>query len=152
VATDVPGSPRTTPLDRHGKLVDAMHAFVVRISGTAVLTSSMFLLCTGQAGATPTVTGQTYAEAASTLSSAGFKPIVAVTVGDRLPKEKCLVVSQRGQSVAQKGSHSVAGPTVALSLNCDNQEASATKPGFSGASPEGRAAKAADAAAATTSP
>jgi hypothetical protein len=152
VSIDAPGSPSTTPPDRYGKLVDAMHPFVVRIMGTAALTSSMFLSCTGQAAATPTVTGQTYADAASTLSSAGFKPIVAVTVGDRLPKEKCLVVSQRGESIAQKGSHSVAGTTVALSLNCDNQEASATKPGFSAASPEGRAAKAADAAAATTSP
>jgi hypothetical protein len=37
-----------------------------------------------------------------------------------------------------------------VSLNCDSGEASATKPGFSAASPEGKAAAAAAAAAAAS--
>jgi hypothetical protein len=122
---------------------------IVRIVSTAAFVSAMSLMSTGAAGAAaPRVTGQTYGDASSALSSAGFKAIVAVTVGDQLAKEKCLVVNQRNESVAQRGSHSTAGTTVALSLNCENQQASATKPGFSAASPEGRAAKAAAAAAA----
>jgi hypothetical protein len=129
-------------------LVDAMHSLIVRIASTAALTSSMVLMSAGVAEAAPSVTGQTYGDASAALSSSGFKATVAVTVGDRLPKEKCLVVGQRNESVAQKGTHSTAGKTVALSLNCESQQASATKPGFSAASPEGRAAKAAAAAAA----
>jgi hypothetical protein len=131
-------------------LVEAMRILIVRIAGAAIVASSMLAVFASEARATPSVTGQTYGDASSALSGAGFKPIVAVTVGDRLPKEKCLVVSQRGESVAQAGSHSTAGTTVALSLNCNNPEATATKPGFSAASPEGRAAKAAAAAAAAT--
>jgi hypothetical protein len=129
-------------------LVDAMHSLIVRIASTAALTSSMVLMSTAVADAAPSVTGQTYGDASAALSTSGFTPTVAVTVGDRLPKEKCLVVGQRNESVAQQGTHSTAGKTVALSLNCESQQASATKPGFSAASPEGRAAKAAATAAA----
>jgi PASTA domain len=122
------------------------------MASAATLASVLILTSHGQAGAAPNVTGQTYADASSALSGAGLKAIVAATVGDRLSKNKCLVVSQRNESVAQRGSHSTAGTTVALSLNCDNQPASATKPGFSAASPQGRAAKAAAAASAAAKP
>jgi hypothetical protein len=130
-----------------------MHTLIVRIASAAALTSAMSLMslmstgAAGTAGAAPSVTGQTYGDASAALSGAGFKAIVAVTVGDQLSKEKCLVVSQRNESVAQRGSHSTAGTTVALSLNCENQVASTTKAGFSAASPEGRAAAKAAAAA-----
>jgi hypothetical protein len=140
-------------IDRPRKLVDAMQTLTVRIASTAALTSLMLFLSTGvSAAGAPSVTGQTYGDASAALSSAGFTATVATTVGDRLPKEKCLVVGQRNESVAQNGSHSTGGKTVAVSLNCDNQQASATKPGFSAASPEGRAAKAAAAASAAAQP
>lgn len=125
---------------------------MIRIAGTATLASALILMSNGQADAAPNVTGQTYADASSALSGAGFKAVVAATVGDRLSKNDCLVVNQRNESVAQRGSHSTAGTTVALSLNCDNQQASATKPGFSAASPQGRAAKAAATASASAKP
>ncbi|GAB7071497.1 hypothetical protein [Mycolicibacterium hodleri] len=126
-----------------------LHTTIVRIACPVALTLSMFAMSGGEAGASPSVTGQVFGDASSTLSNAGFKPIVSATFGDQLRKDKCLVVNQRDESVAQKGSHSTSGKTVALSLNCENSRASATKAGFSAASPEGRAAKAAaDAAAA----
>ena len=129
-----------------------MQTSIARLASAAALAASLLATSTGEAGAAPTVTGQSYADASSALSGAGLTAVVASTVGDQLPREKCLVVSQRPESVAQKGSHPTTGTTVALSLNCYNQEASATKTGFSAASPEGRAAKAAaDAAAAAAS-
>ena len=129
-----------------------MRISIVELAGTVALAALLFATSTGEASAAPTVTGQSYADASSALSGAGLQAVVASTVGDQLPREKCLVVSQRPESVAQQGSHSTTATTVALSLNCYNQEASATKTGFSAASPEGKAAKAAaDAAAAATS-
>jgi hypothetical protein len=126
-----------------------LHPSIVRIACPVAMTLSMFAMSNADAGASPSVTGQAFADASSTLTSAGFKPIVSATFGDQLARDKCLVVNQRDESVAQQGSHSTSGKTVALSLNCENPEATATKSGFSAASPEGRAAKAAaDAAAA----
>ncbi|GAB7072062.1 PASTA domain-containing protein [Mycobacterium hodleri] len=128
-----------------------MHAVLMRVAGVTFLALMTYSMSVGPASAAPSVTGQSYADASSALSSAGLTATVATTVGDQLPRDKCLVVNQHNESVAQKGSHSTAGKTVALSLNCYNQEASATKPGFSAGSPEGRAAKAAAAASKKTS-
>lgn len=124
-----------------------MHAKINRIAVMVVLLPSLSTMIAGVATAAPTVTGQTYADASSALSNAGLKAVVASTVGDRLSRDKCLVVNQRAESIAQKGTHSTDAKVVALSLNCDNETASAKKPGFSAASPQARAAKA---AAATT--
>jgi hypothetical protein len=111
----------------------------------AMLLFTLALFGAPLAGASPTVTGQKYSDASSTLSSAGFKAVVASTVGDRLRWPDCVVSAQRDKGVAQQGSHaSVAvGKTVEVTLNCDAQPASATTPGLSAGSPDGRAAKAA---------
>jgi hypothetical protein len=91
----------------------------------------------------PTVTGQKYSDASSTLSSAGFKAVVSSTVGDQLKRPDCVVSGQRDKSAAHVGNHPAASKTVEVTLNCDAQAASAGTPGFSAGSPDGRAAKAA---------
>jgi hypothetical protein len=112
------------------------------VSG-ATLVSTLALVGAPLAGASPTVTGQKYSDASSALSSAGFKVVVASTVGDRLGWSDCVVSAQRDKSSAQQGNHATAGTTVEVTLNCDGQLASATAPGYSAGSPDGRAAKAA---------
>jgi len=111
----------------------------------AMLVFTLALFGAPLAGASPTVTGQKYSDASSTLSSAGFKAVVASTVGDRLRWPDCVVSAQRDKGTAQRGSQAVVGvsKTVEVTLNCDAQPASATTPGLSAGSPNGRAAKAA---------
>lgn len=121
-------------------------AVIRRGVSAAMVVFTLALFGAPLAGASPTVTGQKYSDASSTLSGAGFKVVVASTVGDRLRRSECVVSAQRDKSSAQKGNHSAAGTIVEVSLNCDAQPASATTPGISAGSPDGRAAKAAAAA------
>jgi hypothetical protein len=121
-------------------------ALIWRGVSAAVLLFTLALFGAPLAGASPTVTGQKYSDASSALSSAGFKVAVASTVGDRLRWSDCVVSAQRDKSSAQQGNHGTAGTTVEVTLNCDAQPASATTPGYSAGSPDGRAAKAAAAA------
>jgi hypothetical protein len=113
--------------------------------------ASMILLATGVANAgAPTVVGQKYSDASSAISSAGDTVKVGTTFGDSVSQSDCIVTSQRTKSIPQSGSHPTAGTVVVVSLNCSPHVASATNPGYSAASPQGRAG-AAQAAAASAS-
>jgi hypothetical protein len=96
------------------------------------------------AGPGPDVVGQKYSDAQSALSAAGFAPVVSTTVGDRQPWPDCVVDSQVTRIVpAQENSGGSATNQMLVSLNCDAALASATSPGNSLGSPQGRAAAAA---------
>jgi PASTA domain len=104
-----------------------------------------------QAGSTPDVVGQKYSDAESAISGAGLKPVVSTTVGDRKARPDCLVTNTVARTVPPPENGSgAATDQLLVSLNCDDGEASSKTPGFSAASPEGRAAKAAADAAAKT--
>jgi hypothetical protein len=97
--------------------------------------------------------GQTYADASSAASDAGQTVIVANRVGDKLPQDECIVTRSWDapfvRDVDFQGEFGHASDEVMLSLNCNGDHATATNPGASVASPEGREAKvAADQAAA----
>jgi beta-lactam-binding protein with PASTA domain len=124
--------------------------FIVLGAGVAAAAASMALVGTGVAGAAPDVTGQTFSEASAALSGAGLKAVVSSAVGDQKAQSDCVVTRQRTSSTPQNGSHPSSGTKVLLSLNCYATQSSATSPGYSAASPEGRAAAAAAAAAAAT--
>ncbi len=79
-----------------------MHAVLMRVAGVTFLALMTYSMSVGPASAAPSVTGQSYADASSALSSAGLTATVATTVGDQLPRDKCLVVNQHNESVAQK--------------------------------------------------
>ena len=100
-----------------------------------------------QASSAPNVVGQKYSDATSAISGAGLKAVVSTTVGDQKAWPDCLVSNQVSRTVPPP-ENSSGSPTnqVLVSLNCDDGEASATTPGYSAASPEGKAA-AAEAAA-----
>ncbi|MBJ7341759.1 PASTA domain-containing protein [Mycolicibacterium sp.] len=126
------------------------------LGATAV--SAMFLFGAGvaHAGSTPDVVGQKYSDAQTAISGAGLTAVVSTTVGDQLARPDCMVTNTVARTVpAPENSSGSATNQVLVSLNCEASEASATKPGFSAASPEGRAAAAAaasSAAAATPAP
>ena len=107
-----------------------------------------------QAGSTPDVVGKKYSDAESAISDAGLKPVVSTTVGDQKAWPDCVVTNTVARTVPPpENSGGSATNQLLVSLNCDDGEASAKTPGFSAASPEGKAAKAAaDAAASSTAP
>lgn len=108
--------------------------------------SAMVLFGAGvaQAASAPKVVGQTYSDASSAISGAGFTAVVSTIVGDRKQRDDCLVSNQVERIVpAPANSSGSAKNEVLVSLNCDAGEATAKTPGFSAASPEGKAAAAA---------
>jgi hypothetical protein len=110
----------------------------------------MVLLSTGvaQAGAAPNVVGQKYSDASSAISGAGMHPVVSTVVGDQKAWPDCLVANQVARSVAPpENSSGSATDEVLVSLNCDAAAASPKSPGYSAASPEGKAIAAAAKAA-----
>jgi hypothetical protein len=104
-----------------------------------------------QAASSPSVVGQKYSDAQSTLSGAGFTIVVSNTVGDETARPDCIVTRQQDRTVPPpENTGASASNETLLALNCDAQVASAKSPGNSLASPEGRAAAASAAAAAKT--
>ncbi len=118
----------------------AIPALALAGSGVAVASSS------------PDVTGQKYSDAQSAISGAGFTPVVESTVGDQKAWPDC-VVTRTQQRTVQPPENSSGSATnqLLVSLNCDAGVASATKPGPSAASPQGKAAAAAAASASSGS-
>jgi hypothetical protein len=124
-----------------------------RIAIGAVLTASaataMLLLGSGvaQAKGAPSVVGQKYSDAQTAISGAGFKAVVSTVVGDQKSWSDCLVANQGSRTVpAAVNSSGSATNEVLVSLNCYAAQASGL-PGYSAASPEGKAITAAAASA-----
>jgi hypothetical protein len=110
----------------------ALASLAVAGSGVAVASSS------------PDVTGQKYSDAQSAISGAGFTPVVESTVGDQKAWPDCVVTRTQQRTVQPpENSSGSAINQLLVSLNCDAGVASAAKPGFSAASPQGKAAAAA---------
>lgn len=98
------------------------------------------------------VTGQKYSDAQSALSSAGLKPVVETVVGDQKAWPDCVVTRAQKRTVQPpENSSGSASNEMLVSLNCEAGIATATTPGNSAASPEGRAAAAAAAASKSSS-
>jgi hypothetical protein len=123
---------------------------VLGASATAAAFAALGLAGSGVAVADsgPDVTGQKYSDAQSALSGAGLTPVVASTVGDQKAWPDCVVTRAQKRTVQPPPDSSGSATTQMLvSLNCEAPIASATTPGNSAASPEGRAAVAAAASA-----
>lgn len=108
--------------------------------GAAAVASALF--GTGVAAA-DSYAGQTYSDAASAAGDAGQTVIVAARVGDKLDEGDCVVTRSQTAPFASANDGAHVSNTVQFYLNCNGGYASATNPGASVASPEGRAAKAA---------
>ena len=126
---------------------------VLGVGATAAGLVALAISASGVAAAAGTdVTGQKYSDAQGALSSAGLKPVVQTVVGDQKAWPDCVVTRAQKRTVqAPENSSGSASNEMLVSLNCDAPIASATAPGNSAASPEGKAAAAAAAAAAASS-
>ena len=120
-----------------------MKKSIVLSAGSAVAASALMALVGTGVAAADDYAGQTYADASSAASDAGQTVVVAGRVGDKLSQDDCLVTrSQTAPFIsANDGAHY--DSQVQFYLNCNGGYATATNPGASLASPEGREAKAA---------
>ena len=117
---------------------------VLGVGGAATALAMLAISGSAVASAATDVTGQKYSDAQSALSSAGFKPVVVSTVGDQKAWPDCIVTRTQKRTVQPPADSSGSATSEMLvSLNCDAGVASATSPGNSAASPEGKAAAAA---------
>lgn len=114
------------------------------VGAFAVPVVALALSGVAHAGGSPSVVGQKYSDASGTLTGAGFTPVISTVVGDREAKDNCVVTHQQDhvEAAAVNSSGSATNETL-ISLNCEEAVATATKPGNSLESPEGRAAAAA---------
>ena len=122
--------------------------------GTAGVALGLF--GAGIASAAPDVVGMTYGDAVSAVEDDGGTAKIAVTIGDRqAAMGDCLVTNAIDSPFGRfsEGEFAAADGEVLLTLNCNRGAATATVPGASAASPEGRdfTAKAEEAAAAQQS-
>jgi hypothetical protein len=123
---------------------------VVGVSAAAaVLALGMVGSGVAVADSSTDVTGQKYSDAQGVLSGAGLKPVVESTVGDQKAWPDCIVTrTQKRTLQAPPNSSGSSTSEVLVSLNCNAGVASATAPGNSAASPQGKAAAAAAASSA----
>ena len=91
--------------------------------------------------------GQTYSDASGAIDKAGQKAVIAGSVGSVLAQGDCIVTRSQQADWLKGSNFSPVTDTVLLWLNCNAKLATAGTPGNSLASPEGRAEKAAEAAA-----
>ena len=126
------------------------------VGAAGVAIGALGLFGAGTASAAPDVVGMTYGDAVSKIEDGGGTAKISVTVGDRQDAMgDCLVTNATDAPFVRDtgGSFGHADSEVLLALNCNRGAATATTPGASAASPEGRAftAKAEEAAAAQQS-
>jgi hypothetical protein len=116
---------------------------IVLGAGAAVAASACMALFGSGVAAADDYAGQTYADASAAASEAGQTVVVAARVGDKLSQDDCLVTRSQTAPFADADDGSHVDGQVQLYLNCNAGYATATTPGSSMGSPEGRAAKAA---------
>jgi hypothetical protein len=87
--------------------------------------------------------GQTYSDASSAASDANQTVVIAARTGDKLAQDDCIVERSQTAPFASANDGSHVSDTVQFYLNCNGGYATATKPGTSLGSQEGREAKAA---------
>jgi hypothetical protein len=109
------------------------------VSAVGAVAASMAVFGTGVAAADD-YAGQTYADASSALSDDGLKGVIATRIGDAKPDDECIVTHSEQAHWLKGDDFAPVTDTVLLYLNCNATVASATTPGNSAASPEGRAA------------
>ena len=126
-----------------------MKKSMVLSAGSVVAASALMVLFGAGVAAADDYAGQTYADASSAASDAGATVVVAARVGDKLSQDECLVTRSQTAPFASANDGAHVSGQVQFYLNCNGGDATATNPGASLASPEGREAKsAADQAAA----
>lgn len=120
-----------------------MRKHIVLGAGAAVAASAWMALLGAGVAAADDYAGKTYADASQAASQAGQSVVVASRVGDKVSQDECLVTRSQTAPFADADDGTHVSNQVQFYLNCNAGYATATTPGNSLASPEGRAAKAA---------
>jgi hypothetical protein len=94
----------------------------------------------GVASAGPDVAGLKYSDAKTQIQQAGLTAQVSARVGDRLTEDDCIVTNATRSAKPDPGFGSGGDSIMLIALDCNGVVASATNPGYSAASPEGREA------------
>lgn len=128
------------------------------VGAAAAVMGALGLFGAGAASAAPDVDGMTYEDAVAAIEEEGGVPKVSVTVGDRRDAMgACLVTRAADATFVRPMTDDVYfegdADEVLLTLNCNRGAATASTPGASAASPQGRdfTAEAEEAAAAAQS-
>jgi hypothetical protein len=120
---------------------DVKKLIVLGVSAVGAATASMALFGTGVAFADD-YAGQSYSDASSAASDAGVAVTIASRVGT-LPDDQCTVARSQNAPFIQSDFVTHDSASVQFFLNCTAAYATATTPGASLGTPEGRAAKSA---------
>jgi hypothetical protein len=96
------------------------------------------VLSAGVAHADPNTVGQTWADARAAIQNAGLQGQVSARVGDRLSEDQCIVTGQTKSAKPARGFGPGSSSVVLVALDCNGSVASATNPGYSAGSPQGR--------------
>jgi hypothetical protein len=94
----------------------------------------------GVASAGPDVSGMKYSDAKTQIQQSGLTAQVSARVGDRLSEADCIVTNATRSAAPDNGFGSGGNSLVLVALDCNGVPASATNPGYSAASTEGRKA------------
>lgn len=118
-------------------------ASTVGAAGVAVGVLGLFVagISSASTGGPPDVVGMTYSDAVSKIEDGGGTAKIQVTVGDRqAAMGDCLVTNATNAPFVEDsdGAFQHVDSVVLLALNCDRGVATATTPGASLGSPEGR--------------
>ncbi len=119
-------------------------ASTVGAAGVAVGVLGLFVagISSASTGGPPDVVGMTYSDAVSKIEDGGGTAKIQVTVGDRqAAMGDCLVTNATNAPFVEDsdGAFQHVDSVVLLALNCDRGVATATTPGASLGSPQGRA-------------
>jgi hypothetical protein len=131
-------------------------AGAVLCAAAAVTLTTLTTGALANASPPPSVSGQKYSDAQTSLTGAGFTSVVSTVVGDKKAWPDCLVTNVVSRTLPAVENSSGSPTNEALvSLNCYGTEASNKGAGYSAGSPEGQsiaaAASSSSAAAAASS-
>lgn len=128
----------------HGKGDNVSKLIAFGLGTVALSAASITFVGAGVAAAADDYSGKSYSDAASAISGAGQKAVIAASVGDAVSQSDCVVTRSEKAPWVKGDNFSPVTDTVLLFLNCNAKLANAATPGNSLASPEGRAEKAAE--------
>ena len=117
-----------------------MRSSVARLLGAIGAAILCVMLGSGVASA-DALAGQTYDDAAATVSQWGGKAVVGTVSGDQLEIGSCIVVSSHKSIFLDSSGKNNRANDYVLSLNCNNHVAAPGQPGNSAMSPDGLQAK-----------
>lgn len=131
-------------MDRqHEKGVYVSKFIALGLGAVALFAASITFFGAGVAAADD-YAGESYSNAASAISGAGDKAVIAASVGGSVSQSDCVVTRSQMAPWLKGNNFSPVTDTVLLFLNCNAKLATPASPGNSLASPEGRAEKAAE--------